>query len=95
MKFLENYDFDAADIEEFIDSTPKKVMDAIKKNQKLVEENLSFLKSLGINTFKEIFIDYPTLFFMDSSNFQEKFSKYVKDSLIERLNENYKVVEYL
>ena len=95
MNFLEKYDFVPEDIEEFISSTPKKVMDVIKKNKDLVEANLAYLKSLGINTYKEIFIDYPSLFFMDSSNFQEKFNKYVKDSLIERLNENYKVVEYL
>lgn len=95
MKFLEKYDFNEEDIEEFISNTPKKVMDTIKENKKLVETNLTFLKSLGIKTYKEIFIDYPALFFMDNSNFQEKFNKYVKDSLIERLNENYKVVEYL
>ena len=95
MKFLEKYEFNQEDIEEFISCTPKKVMDNIQKNKDLVEENLSFLKSLGIKTFKEIFIDFPTLFFMDSSNFQEKFNKYIKDSLIVRLNENYKVVEYL
>ena len=77
MKFLEKYDFNSEDIEEFINITPKKMMDKIKDNQELIEANLSFLKGLGIKTFKE------------------KFNKYVKESLIERLNENYKVVEYL
>lgn len=95
MKFLEKYDFNSDDIEEFINCTPKSVMDKIKQNKKLVEANLAFLKSINIKTFKEIFIDYPTIFFMDNSTFKEKFNKYVKESLIERLNENYKVVEYL
>ncbi len=95
MKFLEKYDFNSEDIEEFINITPKKMMDKIKDNQELIEANLSFLKGLGIKTFKEIFFDFPAIFFMDNSNFQEKFNKYVKESLIERLNENYKVVEYL
>ena len=95
MKFLEKYDFSKEDIAEFVSSTPKKIMEAIKTNKALVEKNLAFLKDLGVNTYREIFIDFPDLFFMDNSNFQEKFNKYVKQSLIERLNENYKVVEYL
>lgn len=95
MKFLENYDFNKEDIDEFLNNTPKKIMALIKKNRELVEVNLEFLKSLGINTYREIFIDYPDMFFMDPSNFQGLFNKYEKDSLIEKLNANYKVVEYL
>ena len=32
---------------------------------------------------------------MDASNFSEMFSKYETDELIERLNNNFKLVEYL
>jgi len=95
MKFLEKYDFEKEDIEEFVNNTPKKLMNSIKKFQDLVEINLGYLKGLEINTYKEIFIDYPDMFFMDPSNFKGIFDKYEKESLIEKLNSNYKIVEYL
>lgn len=95
MKFLEKYDFNKEDIDEFISITPEKVLNAIKKEKDLIEENLKFIKSLGINTYREIFIHYADMFFMDASTFKELFNKYEKDSLIEKLNANYKVVEYL
>ena len=44
MKFLEKYDFSKEDIAEFVSSTPKKIMEAIKANRSLVEKNLEFLK---------------------------------------------------
>ncbi len=95
MKFLEKYDFKNEEIDEFINNNSKKIIETIKENRELIESNLEFLKSLGIKTYKEIFIDYPDLFFMDKSNFEGMFNKYVKDSLVEKLNDNYKVVEYL
>ncbi len=95
MKFLEKYDFKKEDIDEFINNTPKKVLDAIKKHKDLIEKNLSFLYSLGATTYREIFIHYPDLFFLDVSVFQHVFNRYEKDSLLEKLNENFKIIEYL
>lgn len=95
MKFLEEYGFDKADIDEFMDNTPKKMVSVIKKNTPLVEENIKFVHDLGINTYKEIFINYPDMFLMDNSNFSEMFTKYETNELIEKLNNNFKMVEYL
>lgn len=95
MKFLENYNFSQDDIEEFENNTPKKMKKTLTDNVALVEENLKYLSNLGINTYKEIFINYPDMFLMDSSNFNEKFSQYETEDLIERLNDNFKLVEYL
>lgn len=95
MKFLEEYGFDKEDIEEFVDNTPKKIVAVLKKHLDLVEKNLEYVKELGINTYKEIFINYPDMFLMDASNFEEMFSKYETKELIEKLNANFKMVEYL
>lgn len=95
MNFLEKYNFTKDDIDEFINNTPKRIMDAIKEYKDLVEKNLEYLSSLGINTCVEIFTDFPDMFFLDHSAFTEIFEKYEKDSLIEKLNKNYKIVEYL
>lgn len=95
MKFLEKYGFDNDEIQEALDNTPQKLQDQINKHLELVEENLKFIQGLGIDTYKEIFINYPELFLMDYSNFSEKFNQYETDDLIARLNANFKLVEYL
>ena len=95
MKFLEKYGFNNDEIQEALDNTPQKLQDQINKHLELVEENLKFIQGLGIDTYKEIFINYPELFLMDSSNFSEKFNQYETDDLIARLNANFKLVEYL
>lgn len=95
MKFLEKYDFSKEDIDELIDNTPKKIMNAIKKSQDLVEKNLEYLKGLGISTYVQIFVNFPDLFFMDHSNFKEMLDKYEKDSLVEKLNANFRLIEFL
>ena len=95
MNFLEKDGFEKEDINEFENNTPKKIKDVILKNLELVETNLKYIKALGTSVYKEIFINYPDMFLMDASNFSEMFSKYETDELIERLNNNFKLVEYL
>lgn len=95
MKFLESYNFSQEDIQEFENNTPKKIKKTLADNIALVEENLKYLFNLGVNTYKEIFINYPDMFLLDNSNFVEIFSKYETADLIERLNANFKLVEYL
>ncbi len=95
MKFLEEYGFEKDDIKEFLGNTPKKMVNVLTEHEKLVKENLVFVKELGINTYKEIFINYPDIFLMDNSNFTEMFNQYKTDELVEKLNANYKMVEYL
>lgn len=95
MSFLKEYGFLDVDIEEFLENTPKKVIDVLESHENLVRVNLTYLKDLGITTYKEIFINYPDMFLMDASNFEESFSKYDKEELVEKLNANYKMVKYL
>ena len=95
MKFLEKYNFNKEDIKEFLCITPKKLIDLIESEKDLVEVNLKYFTSLGINTYREIFINYPDMFLMDASDFKNVFDKYDKDSLIAKLNKNFKIVEYL
>ena len=95
MKFLEKYGFTKEDIDEFIDNTPKKMQEAIEQNSELVEVNLKYVKDLGTSVYKEIFINYPDMFLLDASVFERMFSQYETDELVESLNNNFKVAEYL
>ena len=82
MKFLEKYDFNKEDIADFLNNSPKKLIDAIKDNKKLVCANIEYLK-------------YYDAFLMDHSNFVKIFSKYEPEDLIEKLKKNIRVFEYL
>lgn len=95
MKFLEKYDFNKEVIADFLNNSPKKLIDAIKENKKLVCENIDYLKSLGVTNYQEIFLEYYDMFLIDHSNFKEIFSKYEPEDLIEKLNKNIRIVEYL
>ncbi len=95
MKFLEKLDFSKDDIAEIEDNTPDKLLGIIKNQKKLVSENISYLKSLGVTNYQAIFIKYYDMFLMDNSNFKDIFTKYEKDDLIDKLNKNINIVEFL
>jgi len=95
MKFLEKYNFNKEDIDAFVSNSPKKLVDAIKEHKKLVGTNISYLKELGVKNYKEIFIKFYDMFLMDNSNFIEVFAKYDREDLIEKLEKNVSIVEYL
>lgn len=95
MKFLEKLNFSKDDISEIEDNTPEKLLELIKAQKKLVSENISFLKELGVTNYQEIFIRYYDMFLMDNSNFKDIFSKYEREDLISKLNKNINIVEYL
>ena len=95
MKFLEKYDFNKEEIASFLNNSPKKLIDAIKEHKKLVCENITYLKELGVTNYQEIFLEYYDMFLMDHSNFVDIFAKYEPEDLIEKLKKNIKIVEYL
>ena len=95
MKFLEVLEFSKETIADFLENSPKKLIDAIKDNKKLVSANISYLKELGITNYQDIFLEYYDMFLIDHSNFVEIFSKYEPEDLIEKLQKNIRIVEYL
>ena len=95
MKFLEKYDFNKEQIASFLNNSPKKLIDAIKENKKLVGKNISYLKELGVSNYQKIFLEYYDMFLNDHSHFVNIFSKYEPEDLIAKLNKNIKVIEYL
>lgn len=95
MKFLEKYDFNKEEIADFLSNSPKALIDEVKKNKKLVSENIEYLKGLGVSNYQKIFLEYYDMFLIDHSNFVDIFSKYEPEDLIEKLNKNIRIVEYL
>lgn len=95
MRYLENYGFKETEIkwlEENICQTLKK---ALTEEQKLVDTNIGYLKNLGVLNYKEIFNNYYSMFLMDNSAFTEIFNKYDQADLVDKLQKNIAIVEYL
>ena len=69
MKFLEKYGFNKEDIANFLNNSPKKFIDAIKDNKKLVQNIIEYLKDLGVENYQRIFLEYYDMFLIDHSNF--------------------------
>lgn len=95
MKFLTKFDF-TKDQLDYLDKNASQVMiDAIKKGKKLVAANLKYLMDLGVKNYREIFLEYYDLFLLDNSNFIGIFNKYDREDLIDKLEKNVAIIEYL
>ena len=95
MNFLKKYDFKKEDIEEFLTNSPMILTKEIEKHSKLVSKNIEYLKDLGVSNYQMIFKKYYDMFLMDHSNFIEIFAKYDRDDLIEKLEKNIAIIEFL
>lgn len=95
MKFLEKIGFSKDDISFLEENTPEKLLALIKEQKKLVTENITYLKDLGVTNYQDIFLKFYDMFLMDNSNFIAIFSKYEKEDLIAKLKKNINIVEFL
>lgn len=95
MKYLEKYDFTNEEIEYLEANVPARLKDKLVENYKLVGQNINYLKELGVSNFKIIFSKYYDMFLMDYSNFTGIFKKYDTEDLIEKLNNNMEIIEFL
>ncbi len=95
MKFLEKLGFSKDEIQTFCDSVADVMLETLEKNKKLVKANIEYLEELEVKNIHEIFFQYYELFLMDHSNFEEIFNKYDREDLVEKLEKNVAIVEYL
>ena len=95
MDYLEKYNFTKDDISSFIEDVPASVIEILEENKKQVCNNIKYLRELGINNYKDVFINYYELFLNDDTNFRAIFEKYDRDDLIDKVAKNINIVEYL
>lgn len=95
MKFLLEYGFTEEEINAFSENIPPLLEEQIFNSYALVGKNIEVLKDLGVNDYKNIFIKYYDMFLMDYSNFVNIFNKYERDDLVEKINNNIEIIEFL
>ncbi len=95
MKFLTKLDFTEDQINYLNENASGVMLDSIHKSRKLVASNLNFLIELGVKNYRDIFLEYYDLFLLDNSNFVEIFNKYDREDLVDKLEKNVAIIEYL
>ncbi len=95
MKFLMDYNFTEEEIKNFSANVPPILLEQLLNSYLLVSKNIDFLKELGVSNYKEIFIKFYDMFLMDHSNFTGIFNKYELEDLVEKLEKNADIVEFL
>lgn len=83
------------DYNEMIMNLPESIKEDFVNNQNLVEENMNYLKDLGVKEYIEIFNSYYPMFLMDNSKFMGIFNKYDKSDLLDKISKNITIVEHL
>ncbi len=95
MKFLQKFEFSEDQLQYLDDNAAAKILEALETNKKLVSANMKYLMDLGVKNYREIFLEYYDLFLLDNSNFMEIFNKYDREDLVDKLEKNPTIIEYL
>lgn len=95
MKFLLEYGFNEEEIESFSANVPPLLLDKILNSYLLVSKNIDSVKNMGIQSYKNVFLKFYDMFLMDNSNFVNIFNKYDLSDLVEKIDQNYEIVEFL
>ncbi len=95
MGFLKEVGFTKEEILQAENNLTDLIINELISSKELVIHNIKYLKDLGVENFKEVFMKFSGMFLMDPSKFAGVFNKYVKEDLIKRIKENVGVVEFL
>lgn len=95
MEFLKEVGFGDKAIKELEKNIPDLLAKKVKEKQKLVLDNINFLKELGVTNYQEAFMAYYDMFLMDPTNFQGIFNKYDREDLIKKIAKNVAIIEHL
>ena len=80
---------------ELLNTLNEEEQQIIANNTQTIQENVSYLKSLDLNNLDEIFTKYYYMFAIDNKKFTDIFNKYEKADLVDKLNKNNTIIEFL
>ena len=95
MEFLKEVGFNSEEIENIKNNFESNLKEKCENFPVLIVENIKYLQNLKIPNYKELFIDYPHIFLKDNSVFEDMFSKYDTEDLIDKIEKNPGIIEYL
>ena len=95
MKYLADLGLDASNIEEIEATIDSSIKECVIFFPNIVKSNFNYLKALGINNYKEIFMKHTHMFIYNPDKFKAIFEKYDRADLVRCLEKNGAVIEKL
>ena len=95
MDFLEKLDFTKEEINKLNETLSKNILESVITFPGIVSANYNILKDIGINNYKEIFLNHTHMFLQNPDRFQKIFDKYDHADLIRCLEKNGNIIEKL
>ena len=95
MDYLIEIGFDKETIDLLQNTLPDNTIKTFIKENENITKNINYLKNIGITNYKDAFVRFYNMFLLDSKDFEEIFNKYDNEDLIEKLEKNVAIMEYL
>lgn len=88
LEYLYSIGLDANDVETLKSNTDENTYSDLTLFEPLVSLNIKYMKDFGIKNYTDVLIKYPGIFLRDSESFQNIFSKFDKEDLIQKVAKN-------
>lgn len=95
LDYLKESDFTEDDVIIMESKLNKDILDQLVTFPELVLTNYYYLKDIGINNIKEVFMNHAQMFILNPDKFKAIFTKYDKQDLIRCIEKNAAVIEQL
>ncbi len=95
MMYLKELGFDEDRINMMERNIPELAKQMIEEQESTVTKNINYLKELGVTNYVDAFTKFYNMFLLSNDEFESIFSKYDRDDLVEKLQNNIAIMEYL
>ncbi len=93
MGFLYKFGFTDEEINSLKETLSKDMYSEMAFLNKIVSENLDYLKSFGVTNYSQVFVKYPEIFMRDPESFKNVLGKFDKADLIDKVLKNPAVIK--
>ncbi len=93
--YLKELGFDEDRINMMERNIPELAKQMIEEQESTVTKNINYLKELGVTNYVDAFTKFYNMFLLSNDEFESIFSKYDRDDLVEKLQNNIAIMEYL
>ncbi len=95
MMYLKELGFGERDINMMENSIPELAQKMLEEQENTVTKNINYLKKLGVTNYVDAFEKFYNMFLLNNDEFEEIFAKYDREDLVEKLQNNIAIMEYL
>jgi len=95
MMYLKDLGFEEDRINMMERNIPELAQKMIEEQESTVTKNIKYLKDLGVTNYVDAFTKFYNMFLLNNDEFESIFSKYDREDLVEKLENNIAIMEYL